>query len=109
MLGNSDKEFSIFCFFVLVLVDLPVKPQIIKYKVTACRAAICECSGNTQALTLLQVVNSSSLILYRCGLYQYLQRGPKKFTHSLIVNIFGTQGHVVTILARYCSVMFAHL
>jgi hypothetical protein len=34
------------------------------------------------------------------------QRGSKKCTHSLIVNIFGTKLHVVTILARYCSVMF---
>jgi hypothetical protein len=29
--------------------------------------------------------------------------------HSLIVNIFGTKRYVVTILARYCSVMFAHV
>jgi hypothetical protein len=39
----------------------------------------------------------------------YTQRGAKKCTHSLIVNIFGTKWHVVTILARYCSVMFAHV
>jgi hypothetical protein len=34
---------------------------------------------------------------------------PKKCTHSFIVNIFWTKWHVVTILARYCSVMFAHV
>jgi hypothetical protein len=39
----------------------------------------------------------------------YIQRGPKKCTHFLIVNIFGTKLHVVTILAWYCSVMFAHV
>jgi hypothetical protein len=32
--------------------------------------------------------------------YTHIQRGPKKCTHSLIVNIFGTKWHVVTILAR---------
>jgi hypothetical protein len=30
----------------------------------------------------------------------FLEKGPKKCTHSLIVNIFGTKWHVVTILAR---------
>jgi hypothetical protein len=38
-----------------------------------------------------------------------LQRDPKKCTHSFIVNIFETKWHVVTILARYCSVKFAHV
>jgi hypothetical protein len=35
--------------------------------------------------------------------------GSKKSTHSLIVNIFGTKWHIVTILMRYCSVMFSHV
>jgi hypothetical protein len=38
-----------------------------------------------------------------------VQRGPKAYTHSLIVNIFGTKSLEVIILARYCSVMFAHV
>jgi hypothetical protein len=43
------------------------------------------------------------------SLHRYIQRGPKKCTHSVIVNIFGTKWHVVTILARYYSLMFAHV
>jgi hypothetical protein len=42
-------------------------------------------------------------------IHTYIHMGPKKCTNSLIVNIFGTKRRVVTILARYCSVMFAHL
>jgi hypothetical protein len=38
-------------------------------------------------------------------MYLYVQRGPKKCAHSLIVNIFGTKWHVVTILGRRESVI----
>jgi hypothetical protein len=31
------------------------------------------------------------------------------YSHYLSVNIFGTEQHVVTIIARYCSVMCAHV
>jgi hypothetical protein len=51
----------------------------------------------------------SSIVLCVSYLALTVQIGPKKCTHSLIVNIFGTKQHVVTILARYCSVMFAHV
>jgi hypothetical protein len=60
--------------------------------------------------TYVQVTRRcSAQTMYTGCLKKYLKykRGPKKCTHSLIVNIFGTKWSVVTILARYCSVMFA--
>jgi hypothetical protein len=45
---------------------------------------------------------------WNCLEYSYTE-GSKKCTRSLIVNIFGTKWHIVTILAWYCGVMFAHV
>jgi hypothetical protein len=37
------------------------------------------------------------VLVFRTG-HNYIQSGPKKCTHFLMVNIFGTKWHVVTIL-----------
>jgi hypothetical protein len=47
-----------------------------------------------------------TVIVHGLCIYIYMYtEGSKKCTHSLIVNIFWTKWHVVTILAQYCSVM----
>jgi hypothetical protein len=73
-----------------------------------CKLFLCVCNLDKDQ-TAYNTYRRNEYIYAHIYIYIYIQRGSKKCTHFLIVNIFVTKRHVVTILARYCSAMFAHV